>query len=112
MNTSKINIYNIFGISLWFIMAIIINYTVITKSSDIEKNINETEVFYYEIQPELFNWTNGIDGNMFNYTPSLQNYPDLPYWIHYKFNEKNKFGYIYGTPPISSENQIKVITRI
>lgn len=26
----------------------------------ITKDVNETEMFYYEIRPELFNWTNGI----------------------------------------------------
>lgn len=26
----------------------------------ITKDVRETEMFYYEIRPELFNWTNGI----------------------------------------------------
>jgi len=26
----------------------------------ITRDVNETEMFYYEIRPELFNWTNGI----------------------------------------------------
>lgn len=26
----------------------------------IARDVHETEVFYYEIRPELFNWTNGI----------------------------------------------------
>lgn len=26
----------------------------------IARDVNETEMFYYEIRPELFNWTNGI----------------------------------------------------
>lgn len=28
--------------------------------STVIKNVNESEMFYYEIRPELFNWTNGI----------------------------------------------------
>ncbi|VVC26480.1 Hypothetical protein CINCED_3A016265 [Cinara cedri] len=76
--------------------------------STVMKTVNETEMFYYEIQPELFNWTNGIDAK-FAYTPSLQNYPDLPPWIHYKFNSKNRHGYLYGTPPVSPlERQIRL----
>lgn len=47
------------------------------------------------------------------YTPSLQNYPDLPPWIHYKFNNKNRHGYLYGTPPVDSlERQIQVTTNL
>lgn len=101
--------------------------------STVTKNVNETEMFYYEIQPEFFNWTNGIlvfeilgpeksntrryltknnflDADAkFVYTPSLQNYPDLPPWIHYKFNNKNRHGYLYGTPPVAStQRQIQV----
>jgi len=26
----------------------------------IMRDVHETEMFYYEIRPELFNWTNGI----------------------------------------------------
>lgn len=26
----------------------------------ITRDVRETEMFYYEIRPELFNWTNGI----------------------------------------------------
>ncbi|XP_026814739.1 epsilon-sarcoglycan [Rhopalosiphum maidis] len=68
------------------------------ESKVIMRDVNETEMFYYEIRPELFNWTNGAD-NKFVFTPSLQNYPDLLHWIHYKFNSKNRHGYLYGTPP-------------
>ncbi|XP_022162756.1 epsilon-sarcoglycan [Myzus persicae] len=67
----------------------------------ITRDVNETEMFYYEIRPELFNWTNGAD-TKFVFTPSLQNYPDLLHWIHYKFNSKNRHGYLYGTPPAGS----------
>lgn len=46
---------------------------------------------------------------MFVFTPSLQNYPDLLPWIHYKFNSKNRHGYLYGTPPANLlERQILV----
>lgn len=45
----------------------------------------------------------------FVYTPSLQNYPDLPPWIHYKFNSKHSHGYLYGTAPMNLlERQIIV----
>ncbi|CAI6368956.1 unnamed protein product [Macrosiphum euphorbiae] len=67
----------------------------------ITRDVRETEMFYYEIRPELFNWTNGADTG-FVFTPSLQNYPDLLHWIHYKFNSKNRHGYLYGTPPADS----------
>lgn len=104
-----------------------------STDSTVTKNVNETEMFYYEIRPELFNWTNGIifvfmftlfftlrftwffhqlsvgiDAKIV-YTPSLQNYPDLPPWMHYKFNNKNRNGYLYGTPPVNLlERQIQV----
>lgn len=43
------------------------------------------------------------------YTPSLQNYPDLLHWIHYRFDGKNRHGYLYGTPPADlMERQILV----
>jgi len=30
------------------------------ESTAITRDVNETEMFYIEIRPELFNWTNGI----------------------------------------------------
>lgn len=106
------------------------------ESTNVAIDVNETQMFHFEVRPELFNWTdNGIlvfeiavflasfsrgffltnsvfelgADTTFLYTPSLQNYPDLPPWIHYKFNNKNRHGYLYGTPPVaSSERQIQV----
>uniref|UniRef100_A0A2S2QI50 Epsilon-sarcoglycan n=1 Tax=Sipha flava TaxID=143950 RepID=A0A2S2QI50_9HEMI len=75
------------------------------ESTTVNKNVNETEMFYYEIRPEQFNWTNDVETN-FVYTPSLQNYPDLLHWIHYKFNTKNRHGYLYGTPPADSSERL------
>lgn len=79
-------------------------------------------VFWYLIQIIWNKYQSSIlDGftlNLFNnlgadtkfvFTPSLQNYPDLLPWIHYKFNNKNRHGYLYGTPPANLlERQILV----
>ncbi|XP_050429473.1 epsilon-sarcoglycan [Adelges cooleyi] len=95
-----------FSVPSWLLIIIVIPASMNVagrESTALVKNINETETFYYEIRPELFNWTNGIDGNKFSYTPSLHNYPDLPPWIRYKSNDKNGYGYIYGTPPVTPE---------
>lgn len=91
-----------------------------TTKYDQNYSTGQTVFYWYlfKIFLDFINWrrfyafTNysciGVD-DKFVYTPSLQNYPDLPPWIHYKFNNKNRYGYLYGTPPvILSEQQVLV----
>ncbi|KAL1501494.1 hypothetical protein ABEB36_006805 [Hypothenemus hampei] len=69
-------------------------------------NVLKTEVFAISLDPTMFNWTYEDKRGQYSYETSLADYPDLPFWIHYVFNERHDSGFLYGVPPSNGIEQI------
>ncbi|TRY79421.1 hypothetical protein TCAL_06010 [Tigriopus californicus] len=71
--------------------------------SQLSATIPSNRVFRIAFNPTLFFWSEGnfggVERPVYRYTPSLQGKASLPNWIHYKYSERHKAGFIFGVPP-------------
>lgn len=72
------------------------------------KILRPGRVFKIDFEPSMFEWSEDKNYWQFIYRPSIKGLPDLPEWIKYFENPDRGVGFIYGVPPVMTDDELEL----